>query len=399
MHSADFIGGRRFGLDWLRIGAFALLILYHIGMYFVSWDWHVKSSSPLPDVELVMLAINPWRLALLFLISGIVSRALLGKLRRPREFALQRTTRLLIPLVAGIVLFVAPQAWVELRVKGGYAEDFVTFWWNDYFEFGATRGVILPTYNHLWFVAYLWVYTLCLALLAATPASSRARAQRAFDWLFGGGRVIVLPLAWLFAARMLVYPHFPPTHALVDDLYHHLVFAFAFFFGVGLARSPAVWKSLAAKWQVSAIIAVAGYLMFAAIVRAFPDSGPQWITMLARASHSALAWGAIAALIAVAQLHLHRDGPVRRYLTDAIFPFYIAHQTIIVAVGYWLLPFEMGAGPEFAILLLATLAGCFATYEIGRRVRWLRPLIGLKWEGSRAQAGIGGQSLATCDTQ
>ena len=34
---------RRYDLDWLRIGAFALLIFYHVGMYYVTWDWHVKS--------------------------------------------------------------------------------------------------------------------------------------------------------------------------------------------------------------------------------------------------------------------------------------------------------------------------------------------------------------------
>ena len=36
---------RLFFLDWLRIGAFALLVLYHVGMYYVSWSWHVKSRA------------------------------------------------------------------------------------------------------------------------------------------------------------------------------------------------------------------------------------------------------------------------------------------------------------------------------------------------------------------
>ncbi len=45
------LGPRRYDLDWVRIGAFMLLIFYHVGMYYVTWDFHVKSphrtQSPL----------------------------------------------------------------------------------------------------------------------------------------------------------------------------------------------------------------------------------------------------------------------------------------------------------------------------------------------------------------
>ncbi|MGC8001012.1 hypothetical protein ACP3XN_26790, partial [Salmonella enterica] len=68
---------RHYGLDWLRIGAFGLLILYHIGMVFVPWGFHAKTAQPLPWVVVPMLAINSWRLLLLFVVSGYASRALL----------------------------------------------------------------------------------------------------------------------------------------------------------------------------------------------------------------------------------------------------------------------------------------------------------------------------------
>lgn len=69
---------------------------------------------------------------------------------------------------------------------------------------------------------------------------------------------------------------------------------------------------------------------------------------------------------------------MRRYLTEAIFPYYIIHQTIIVAAGFWLR--QAGAGNElaFVVILLTTLFGCALTYEIARRIGWLRPLLGLK---------------------
>ena len=70
---------RHYGLDWLRIGAFGLLIFYHVGMVFVPWDFHVKTSHPAEWVAIPMLATNSWRLMLLFVVSGYASRALLLK--------------------------------------------------------------------------------------------------------------------------------------------------------------------------------------------------------------------------------------------------------------------------------------------------------------------------------
>jgi membrane protein DedA with SNARE-associated domain len=72
-------------------------------------------------------------------------------------------------------------------------------------------------------------------------------------------------------------------------------------------------------------------------------------------------------------------------MTEAIFPWYIAHQTIIIiVVGHALRAREFGPGTEFAIILAATLAGCAATYEIGRQIGWLRHLIGLRLARERA---------------
>ena len=371
-------GERLYGLDWLRIGAFALLILYHIGMFFVPWDWHVKTSEPLEWLELPMLAVNPWRLALLFLISGVASRILLSKMSGPGNFASSRSSRLLVPLAAGMAIFVAPQAWAELSAASHYPGGFWTFWTQEYFRFGELHGVILPTWNHLWFVAYLWVYSVLLALFAMLPASARNRLQDAFDRCFDGWRLLVLPIAYLAAARMIAFPVFNETHALVDDAYAHLVYGFAFFFGVGIARSPAAWPSIARLWKYALALAVAAYAVIVLFDLTIPGEASELEIAVLRICRSIQAWGAIIGLIGLARIHLHRDGTVRRYLTKAIFPYYIAHQTIIVLAGYWLAPLGLGSGAEFATILVATLLGCAATYELGRRVGWLRPLIGLK---------------------
>ena len=379
--------GRLYGLDWLRIAAFALLILYHIGMYFVEWDWHVKAARPQEWLELPMMALNPWRLLLLFLISGVASRILLRKLGGAGAFARGRSARLLIPLLAGVILFVPPQPWAELAGKAGYRESYLHFWLNDYFRFGETAGVILPTYNHLWFVAYLWLYTMALALLAMLPGGARARLQSAFDRLFSGPRLLVLPILYLALTRIFLHPLFPETHAIVDDPYTHAVYGVAFFFGVAAAGSDGIWKSIVARWKPAALLGVAAYAAIVLMdVFIAGDSGEA--ELLARqVARSVQAWGVTIGLLGFALVYLHRDGPVRRYLTDAIFPWYIAHQTIIVVAGHALKPHGLAPSAEFAIILAATVIGCAATYEIGKRIGWLRPLIGLAPRRSAQSSG------------
>lgn len=371
---------RRYGLDWLRIGAFGLLIFYHIGMFFVPWDWHVKTAQPLDWVQLPMLATNAWRLALLFLISGVASRFLIDKIAGAGLFARQRSARLLIPLLAGIVLFVAPQPWAELQEEAGYPHGFWHFWTQDYFRFGTIDGIILPTYNHLWFVAYLWVYSMLLALgRAVLPASARGAIQHGFDRLFGGAALLWLPVLFFLTIGRTLEPIFGETHALVDDWYNHLRYGSLFLFGVGLAKSGPLWAAIVRFWKPAAALAVASYLITTVSWLILPDgAGWSWSLLMAllRTAH---AWGTIVALLALAHLKLNRDTPARRYLTEAVFPYYIAHQTIIVLVGHALKPYALGPGAEFAVILVATIVGCAATYEIARRVPVLGPLLGLKW--------------------
>ncbi|HEY6620202.1 MAG TPA: hypothetical protein VIY68_11685 [Steroidobacteraceae bacterium] len=72
------------------------------------------------------------------------------------------------------------------------------------------------------------------------------------------------------------------------------------------------------------------------------------------------------------------DGPIRRYLTEAIFPFYIIHQTTIEVLGHYLAKERLPLGIEATLLVAATIASCFAVYEVVRRIGVLRPLFGLK---------------------
>src|SRR3569623_523556 len=194
---------RHYGMDWLRIGAFAQLIIYHIGMVIVPWGFHVKTAHPTAWVEIPMLFTNPWRLSLLLVVSGFASRALLSKAPGLGGFLKRRSARLLIPLAFGMAVVVPPQTWVELVGKHGYGHGLLWFWTHDYFRFGTLFGIVMPTWNHLWFVTYLWVYTLALCLLALLPGTNRL--QPAFDRLFAGSRALWVPLAFLLVTQFWLF--------------------------------------------------------------------------------------------------------------------------------------------------------------------------------------------------
>lgn len=372
-------------MDWLRIGAFAFLIFYHIGMVFVPWAYHVKTSEPSAWVAVPMLALSPWRLMLLFLISGYATRALLA--RRPDGVALagNRSVRLLLPLAFGVVVLVPPQAWVELVTQRGYGESFLTFWIVDFWRFGKLGGITLPNWNHLWFVGYLWIYTIALLLFAALPGT--AWLQRGFDLVFGGTRALWLPIAWLVTTQVLVFTRWTDTHDVIGDGVAHLAFFPAFLFGFGLAGAPRVIGWLRRLWLPSLLIGIGAYAVAIAIEISFTaatlskDMGR--VMMVTR---QVQCWATIAALIGIADRFLNRDHRWRSTLTEGVFPFYLIHQTLIVVGMFGLLQLGLPAVVEFIALIAITASGCWLFYAAGREIGWLRPLIGLKPVVARAEA-------------
>ncbi len=372
---------RHYGMDWLRVGAFGLLILYHIGMVFVPWNFHVKSVHGEDWTRLPMMATNAWRLPLLFVVSGYASRALLRRSEGAGAFLSNRSWRLLVPLIFGMAVIVPPQPWVELVTKSAYRHDYLHFWTHDYFRFGKLAGIMLPTWNHLWFVAYLWVYTLGLALLVSLVRTDVL--QRGFDRLFGGWGVIVIPTLWALAVHAWWFPMVGETHMLIDDAMAHFMYVPDFLFGFALARSEVALAALRRYWAVAAAMALIGFGTVLSIEYRWPPAvpTPRWVLRPYGAAHAIQQWGTIAALIGIADRWLNRDAPWRATLTEAVFPFYIIHQTIIVVVMFWLLPLDLSGAAEFAILVIATVAGCWAFYLGGRAVPRLRPLIGLRYKG------------------
>ncbi len=367
---------RRLDLDWLRIAAFGLLIFYHVGMFYVSWGFHVKSDHASTAAEPLMLLSNPWRLTLLFVISGCATRFMLDKMKTG-AFLGSRTVRLLIPLVFCMFVIVPPQTYMEIIEKLGFTGSYAEFY-GKYVTASGGWGIITPTWNHLWFVAYLFVYTLLIAGIGPLLKRIPARAAR---WLASGLPVVLIPFLYLVLTRATLEPIFDETHALFDDWYAHTVYFPAFLFGYAIARHEAFFETCQRlRWPMlilalTAWATLTGYRYWGLSLAGLPEPALQLAAPVLRELQ---AWTMILALFGFARKHLRHDNAARRYLTDAIFPFYIIHQTTIVVAGHYLNQLGWPVWLEAPTLIALTIASCWLGYDLLRRLPPLRPLLGLK---------------------
>ena len=371
---------RRHALDWLRVIAFGLLILYHIGMFYVTWGWHIKSPHAGPFAEPAMVLLNPWRLSLLFLISGVAIRFAVDKPISARAFAGKRFLRLFIPLVFGMVFIVAPQSYFELLAKGEIGEGYMDFY-GRYLSADGSFSITVPTWNHLWYLVYLIAYSMIIFPLMPLVRRFAAWIDSAgFECIMGGGRIFVLPGLLFVLYRFTTDMWYPQeSHAFWGDWGAHARYFSYFFIGILIAKNSAFWRVLANTWRRGAAFA-----LFLAVVLTPLWANWQWVEtqpvlmQTARAMRVIYAWAVIAALMGAAQHYLNRPSARLRYLSQAIFPYYILHQSLIIIAGVYIGKLGLSVWPEFFLVLLATVAGCVGIYEIIiRRVPLLRPLFGV----------------------
>jgi peptidoglycan/LPS O-acetylase OafA/YrhL len=384
-HQPDLDGGpeRRIDLDWVRIAAFGLLILYHVGMFYVPWNWHIKAVPTVPVLEPLMLALNPWRLALLFLVSGVATRFMLRK-TAPGALLRSRSWRLLIPLLFGMLVIVPPQAYIQISEALGYPDGFVDFYLKHYFAFGPQfcpkPCIILPTWNHLWFVAYLWIYTMALGLVVMAAPALAGWIERWLVPAMSGWWLLFAPPAAFALYRIVLLPNFPSTHAMAGDWYNHALFATAFLLGFLLAHAKPFWDAVERRRWIALVLAVAFFVAFITL-RSMRDGGMP-VRIYLGIAYGIYQWLCMVALLGFARRWISKDSAARRYLTDAIFPYYIVHQTAIIVIAHALRSGGLSAGPEAVVVIGGTAVTCIVTYEIVRRVALLRPLFGLKTAAS-----------------
>src|SRR5690606_29097465 len=249
---------------------------------------------------------------------------------------------------------------------------------------GAEYGV---TWNHLWYLAYVWLYSLLVLMLA--PLLEMLWARRLRDALFGLDGIwrtlawVWLPAAWCFACLWWLMPGFPETHALWGDWFAHAKYGSFFLAGWLVAREARFWSVLqATRWRLTwlALLAIAIELSLRAAGRYLPPGDiPAWAlqvnwSMIERMARGLYSWTALLAIFGWASTLLNRPFRWLPHASRAVFPWYVLHQSLIVPIAFLLAPLRLGPWLEPVLVLGGTIAGCAILYELLiRRIAVLGP--------------------------
>ena len=390
---------RQYGLDWVRVIAFALLIFYHTGMFFVTWDFHFKNADTSRSMELWMLFLNQWRLPLLFLVSGAGVAFALQK-RTDGQFAGERFKRLFLPLLFGMLVVVPPQIYMERLFKQQFS--------GSYFDFYPLVLQLKPypdgnfSWHHLWFVLYLFVYSLVgLPLFRWVQKEGGQRvlskATSFFEARPAALYTLVAPF-WLYF--MFLLPKFDVTHGLFDDWFNHAISFTVFVYGYVLASQNRLLQVVQSLRKVSL---AGGLVCFAAMLVGFslPSRGyVTWLPAYELEPHNAAylvyftlksfnMWFWILAILGFALRYLNFSTPFLTYATEAVYPFYILHQTVMLVIGYYIVQWDTGVIPKFFAVAVGMFAITAVLYEVVvRRFAVTRFLFGLKPKPKVAAAQV-----------
>lgn len=367
---------RRYDLDYLRVIVFGLLIFYHVGMFFVPWESHIKDVHTYEGLVFPMLFLNQWRLSILFVISGMGTYYALSK-RSGWQFAKERIKRLLIPLIAGIVLIVPPQVYIERLDKGQFNGNYFDFWPMKAFIGIYPEGNF--SWHHLWFLPYLLIFSLILipAFLYLRKHSEAwiIRKMQLLSTKAFGLYVLIIPL---FFWEVYLAPVFPSTHALMGDWYNLINYCTLFFFGFLLISLKDIfWESVIKNKHIYLICGTIAFPLLMCLWFVIGDfSGKLYVSAFIKVFNL---WSWIFTIFGYAATYLNKPSKTLAYANESVYPLYILHQTVIIILGYYLKYTDLGFFPKFSLMVIGTFGFSWLIYEFGiRRFAWIRPLFGLK---------------------
>lgn len=344
---------RRHDIDWLRVITIGLLLIYHVAIVFQPWGVFIafiQNEQSIEGLWTLMSMINIWRIPLLFFVSGMgVCFAI--RRRNWKELLMERTKRILLPFLFGIV-FIVP---IHMAIWQNYYNQDINF---------------MPQQGHLWFLKNIFIYVVILSpiffyLKKFKDSTLVTWIQRLFKSPLG----FVLVIAVMVTEALIMNPETYEMYALTN---HGFVLGFlAFLFGFIFILSGETFWPIVLKW--SWLFLVLALIMYIIRVFVFNLNAPNYYMGI----ESPL-W--IFAMLGIAYRFLNKPSNTLTYLSQGAYPIYIVHMIFIYVGCLIILPLEIAVIAKFLCLVIFTFVGSFALYDIViRRLGFLRPLFGLKY--------------------
>jgi peptidoglycan/LPS O-acetylase OafA/YrhL len=366
---------RRRDVDWLRILAMLTVFLFHCARFFNDEDWHVKNNQLSEGFTFMVNFLVVFMMPLFFVLSGISSYYSLQR-RTGKRFIWERFKRLFIPLAFGILVLIPPQVYIERVTHNQFNGSFISFF-PHYFEgMYAFGGNFAWMGLHLWYLEVLFVFSLLTAgLLVFMKKHNTSHPGGWLHRMFGHPFSLFLLIVPLFIMEVMANLH-PDTIGMRGfggwSVLTYLVF---FLLGYVVATDDRFRGHLEKAWILSLALGIV-LMGVRFILIASGLSFPVTVISLLR---SANAWCWLAAIMGAGSRYLRSDNRFFHWAGEAVLPFYILHQSVIVVTGYFIRNWLAGVVLKYLFLVSVSLILIILVYELlVKRVNLLRFLFGMK---------------------
>lgn len=358
---------RRHDIDWLRVIAIGLLLIYHIAIIFQPWAMFIgfiRSDEPVEALWTPMTMLNVWRIPLLFYVSGMGFYFAMRK-RNWKQLLQERTIRILLPFIFGIVAITPLHMFIFQKY------------------YNLPLGYY-PHQGHLWFLGNIFVYVLLLLPLCYYLKKHEhgiIKVVLSTIMSHPGGPLLI---SLFFVIEVLLVK--PQLFSLYAQTWHGFFNGFlAFFFGFLFVYSGKTFWQTILKWRWLYIgLAI---ILYGIRFVVFATEAPGYLTAI-----ESNCW--IFGVFGFGYKYFNKPSKTLSYLSQAAYPVYIIHMFVLFAGAMLILPLKIPALIQFVAITVFTVVGCFLIYEfIIRRIRILRPLFGLKVKYSKKSSDLANKKL------